>query len=88
MTARADLKNALATRTSDGGEAFEVVDQVFADVISVIRKRCPDMSLAEAELLLADVRRDTEDFLFGLLRNTLDHDAVIDIVASRFLGED
>jgi hypothetical protein len=88
MTVRTDLESAFATWTSDGREAFEVSEQVFAAVAAAIRNRFPGTTLAETELLLADVRRDTEDFLFGLLRNALDHDAVIEIVASRFFGED
>jgi hypothetical protein len=88
MTVRVDLHNALESWTSDGGEAFDVAEQVFDEVISVVRKRCPDMTLAEAELLLADVRRNTEDFLFGLLRNTLYRDTAVDVIAARFFGED
>jgi hypothetical protein len=88
MSIRRDLRDALESWTSDGGEAFEVSEQMFANIVAVIRKQFPGMTLSEAELLLADVRRDTEDSLFGLLCNTITIGAAIDIVASRFFGED
>jgi hypothetical protein len=84
---RCDLENALATWTSDGDEAFEIAEQMFDSVIATIRKRYPDLSLAAAELLLADAKRDAEADLFALLHNTLDRDDAIDVVA-RVLGED
>jgi hypothetical protein len=53
MTVRGDLQNALDSWTFDGGEAFELVEQMFTDVVAAVRKRFPDVTLAEAELLLA-----------------------------------
>jgi hypothetical protein len=88
MTVRVDLQHALESWTSDGSEAFEISEQAFTNIIAVIRKRFAGLTLAEAELLLADVRRDTEDSLFALLRNTVTVGEVIDIVATRFCGED
>jgi hypothetical protein len=88
MTVRVDLQNALESWVSDGREAFEISDELFADVIAPIRNRFIGTTLAEAELMLADVRRATEESLHILLRDTVSIDAVIDIVASRFFGED
>ena len=88
MTVRVDLQNALGSWVSDGREAFEISDELFADVIAAIRNRFIGTTLAETELMLADVRRATEESLHTLLRDTVPIDAVIDIVASRFFGED
>jgi hypothetical protein len=88
MTIRAELENALASWISDGSEGLELVEQVFDDIIAAICKRFPGTTLAEAELLLADVRRATEESLSALLRDTVDRDAVLDIVTQRFFDED
>jgi len=86
MTIRTDLQSVLETRISDGSEAYAIVEEAFADIIAIIRKRYPDLTFAAAELMLADAKRDAEDLLFGQLRGTVDAGEVIDVVVQRFLG--
>jgi hypothetical protein len=82
------LQNALETWILDGSEAFAVAETIVVGVIAVLRKRFPNLSVFELELLLADVRRDIENMLFGIVHNTVDRDAAVDVIVSRFFGED
>jgi hypothetical protein len=87
MSFRTALQSALESRVSNGTEAYEVTDQMFDRVISVVRQRCPGMSLVEAELMLADLKRDVGNILFDLTHNTLDADDAVDVI-TRVLRED
>jgi hypothetical protein len=44
--------------------------------------------LLEIDLQLADLERDTREDLFEFLHNTIDRDDAIDVIATRFFGED
>jgi hypothetical protein len=88
MTIRRELQNALESWTADVSEAFAIAATVIASVIAVLRKRFPGMAFSELELLLADVQHEIENIYFDLVHNTVDRDAVVDIIATRFFGED
>jgi hypothetical protein len=90
MTWTQQLYDTLTPRSSDGREAFRIVDELFASIVAALRRhpRIAPVSRLELELLLADSRRDIERWLFTQLHDRIDlHDA-IDVVARRFLGED
>ena len=88
MTVRTDIESALESWASDGSEGLALAEHMFTDITAAIRRRFPDTTLGEAELLLADIRRDAESDLFALTCNTIDRDAAVDIVVQRFFGED
>jgi hypothetical protein len=90
LSASEQLYAVLKPRASDGELADRFVDELFARVIAVVRKdtRFTSLTLLELELKFADLHRDFAARLFGLLHEQLDlHDAV-DLIASRFFGED
>jgi hypothetical protein len=87
VTIRTDVDNALRSQTVDGREADDLTDEIFTALIAVLRKNF-GIPLADLELMLADVRRDTENKLFGAVHNTIDCDTAVDVIVSRFFGED
>lgn len=88
MSIRIELQAALDSWTSDGSEAFEIVEKIFARIRALLHAHLKNKSFDDVDLLIADLRRDTHEDLSDLIRNTVDRDAVVDIVASRFFGED
>jgi hypothetical protein len=88
MTVRTDLENALESWTNDGNEAFILVEKIFSRVRALLFEQLQHVSYFKIDLLLADLQRDTREDLFNFLHNTVDRDAAVDIIASRFFGED
>ena len=92
MTVRLELQNALDSWASDGNEAIVVTEKIFGRVRALLFEQLRNVppqhvSYYKIDLLLADLQRDTRDELLDMLRNTVDRDIVVNIVASRFFGE-
>ena len=62
-----DIIDLLQARASSGRAASQIVDNMFANVIAVLRHdpRFAGISQFEFELLLADVSNDAEKMLFA-----------------------
>jgi hypothetical protein len=89
MTIRSELQDALENSTSDGHAANTLTEEIFGRVRMLLHRLNPIMPFLELDLQLADLQRDIREDLFELLRNTVDRDAAVDIIAQRFFfGED
>jgi hypothetical protein len=88
MTTRRDLESALASWAVDGGEAYKEVEAIFNNTTAALRKHFPGVSRDALDLVLADARRDAERAIYGLIHNTVDVGTAVNIIATRFLGED
>jgi hypothetical protein len=66
-----DIIDLLQARASSGRAASQIIDNIFADVIAVLRRdpRFAGISQFEFELLLADVSSETEKTLFAEMRD-------------------
>jgi hypothetical protein len=65
-----------------------LADAIFTSVTISLHKHFPNVTRAEFDSILADPRRSVEDALADALDRTINLDNVIDIVATRFFGED
>jgi hypothetical protein len=85
----AALYAVLSPRTTDGERVEGIVDALLDDVIARLHDdpRCA-MSKFELELVLASLRADVLPRIFNLSDGLLDLHDTIDVVASRFFGED
>jgi hypothetical protein len=88
MTVRDDLEMALTSWTTDGRVADTAADTIMDRVIAVLRRRFPNIPRAEFELLLAGERGHAENLLDSLITGTVSLDNAVDVVASRFFGDD
>jgi hypothetical protein len=62
-----DICDLLQARASTGHNAFEIVENTFAKIITILRRdpRFANISLFELELMFANVRSETEAVLFN-----------------------
>jgi hypothetical protein len=88
MTVHDDVEAALAGWAGNAGDADDVTNKLFDDVIVILRRRFPDVSRNEFCLLLADVRRDVGTVIDAFVTGSVDIRDAADVVATRFLGED
>jgi hypothetical protein len=88
MTIRRDLDGALRSWAVGDWEAYEVVGEIIDAAITALRKRLPELTRGDLDLLLADTRRDAERTVCALISGTVHVDTAVNIVASRFFGED
>jgi hypothetical protein len=72
------IRHELEPFASNGGEAFEIIDSLVAEIVAALRRdqRFAAMRLQELELLFADARADAERRLFNELRDHVHLDDV------------
>jgi hypothetical protein len=87
LSVREELQSALDRHTSDGSEAFILVDKIFGSVRALLHKLCPDMSFLEIDLLLGDLQRDVCEDLFDHLHGAIDR-SFVDTAVDRFFEGD
>ena len=77
-----DICDLLESRASSGRDAFAIAENMFAKVIAILRHdpRFASASLFELELMLADVRSETEGLLFNEMRDRVHVDDAQDAV--------
>ena len=67
------LRESLTNYAADGRRAYRIVDALFLEIISTLRRdpRLHELSAFDLELLLADVRTDVERQLVRELRDRI-----------------
>jgi hypothetical protein len=84
-----DIIDLLQARASSGRAASQIIDNMFENVIAVLRRdpRFAGISLFELELLFADARCEVEKILFNKMSDRIHLDDAEDAVR-RCLPED
>jgi hypothetical protein len=77
-----DICDLLESRASSGRAAFVIVENLFAKIITILRRdsHFAGTSLFELELMFADARREAESALFREMRDRIHIDDAQDAV--------
>ena len=84
-----DIIDLLQARVSSGRAASQIIDNMFENVIAVLRRdpRFAGISLFELELLFADARCEVEKILFNEMRDRIHLDDAEDAVRRCLPGD-
>jgi len=68
-----EICNLLRACTSSGREAFKIVEILFTDFLTALRRdpRLAGITVSEFELIIADARNDFEQLLFREMRDRI-----------------
>jgi hypothetical protein len=90
MNPNREIRGLLEARTSDGRDASVITEALFTKIITCLRRdaRFAGISRFEFELLLADLRRDTEQQLFHAIAQHIHLDDARYAVDQVLVGED
>ena len=82
LTPARDIIDLLEARASSRRDAFAIAETMFTKIIAILRRdsRFAGASLFELELMLADVRSETEGLLFNEMRDRVHVDDAQDAV--------